>query len=91
MKIRLPKDTGGIVVPGIEVSQRIQIITANGPIHVPIISVRKITFGDAKADSVPCIVHDIPAIVDISGLLGLSFLKHFRTVIDYPKLTLHIG
>ena len=65
------------------VPERRDIITANGTIEVPLLVVRSISFGDAAARDVEVICHDIPELVGIRGLLGLSFLKHFRTVIDY--------
>ncbi|HID30220.1 MAG TPA: peptidase A2A [Desulfobacterales bacterium] len=68
------------VVPG-----RQEIVTANGVIEVPKLQVESITVGDVKAQQVDVICHDIPELVGVRGLLGLSFLKHFRTVIDYKK------
>jgi len=65
------------------VPERREIITANGVIEVPKLVVDSIGVGDAAAKDVEVICHDIPELVGIRGLLGLSFLKHFRTVIDY--------
>ena len=67
------------------VPQRQQIVTANGIIEVPKLQVEGIAIGTAKARSVEVICHDIPEMTGIRGLLGLSFLKHFRTVIDYQQ------
>ncbi len=64
--------------------QRIPIITANGVIEAPLITVESIELVELRAESVDVICHDIPEITGIEGLLGLSFLKHFRTVVDYP-------
>lgn len=64
---------------------RQEIITANGIIEVPKLQVESITVGDAEAREVDVICHDIPELAGIRGLLGLSFLKHFRTVIDYRQ------
>lgn len=41
--------------------------------------------GDTKAEGVEVICHDISELAGIRGLLGLSFLKHFRTIIDYRE------
>jgi len=49
-----------------------------------LITVDRIQIADLQAESVDVICHDIPEITGIEGLLGLSFLKHFRTLIDYP-------
>lgn len=67
------------------VPDRQEIVTANGVIEVPSLRVRRIAVGDAEAREVEAICHDIPELAGIRGLLGLSFLKHFRTVIDYRQ------
>jgi len=64
-------------------SQRQEIVTANGIIEVPKLRVERIALGEIEAEDVEVICHDIPEMAGIRGLLGLSFLKHFRTVIDY--------
>ena len=65
--------------------ERQEIITANGVIEVPKLRVDRIAIGDVKAREVEVICHDIPELAGIRGLLGLSFLMHFRTVIDYRQ------
>ncbi len=65
--------------------ERQEIITANGIIEVPKLSVERIAVADAEATEVEVICHDIPELAGVRGLLGLSFLKHFRTVIDYEQ------
>jgi clan AA aspartic protease (TIGR02281 family) len=67
------------------VPERQEIITANGVIEVPKLKVERIAMGDAEASGVVVICHDIPELAGIRGLLGLSFLKYFRTVIDYRQ------
>ncbi len=71
-------------------SKQLPIVTANGKIHVPLISIHEITIQDITAKNVPVICHDIPEMIEVSGLLGLSFLKNFRTVVDYRSLILQI-
>lgn len=66
-------------------SERQEIVTANGVIEVPKLRVAGIAIGNAEAKEVEVICHDIPELVEVRGLLGLSFLKHFRTVIDYKE------
>jgi clan AA aspartic protease (TIGR02281 family) len=70
--------------------RRMPIITANGIIEAPLITVQSIHIRDLAAESVDVICHDIPEITGIEGLLGLSFLKHFRTLIDYNTKVLEI-
>lgn len=64
-------------------SERQEIVTANGVIEVPKVTVKSIRIGDAEANKIEVICHDIPELVEVRGLLGLSFLTRFRTVIDY--------
>jgi clan AA aspartic protease (TIGR02281 family) len=67
------------------VPERQEIIAANGVIEVPKLRVDSIAVGDAKAREIEVIHHDIPELSGIRGLLGLSFLMNFRTVIDYRQ------
>ncbi len=67
------------------VPDRQEIVTANGIIGVPKLVVDRIAVGDVEARNVEVICHDIPELAGIRGLLGLSFLKRFRTVIDYKQ------
>lgn len=65
------------------VPERQEIITANGVIEVPKLRVESVAVGDAEVRDVEVICHDIPELAGLRGLLDLSFLKHFKTVIDY--------
>ena len=71
--------------------ERQEIVTANGVIEVPKLQVESIAVGGAQARRVEVISHDIPELAGIRGLLGLSFLKHFRTVMDYKEGYLEIS
>ncbi|MEW5694263.1 MAG: retropepsin-like aspartic protease [Candidatus Hydrogenedentota bacterium] len=73
------------------VPERQEIVTANCVIEVPKLRVESMTVSDVKAQEVEVICHDIPELAGIRGLLGLSFLKHFRTVIDYKEGYLEIS
>lgn len=70
--------------------KRTSIVTANGIIEVPLLKVKKIIVKDIAVKNVEVICHNIPEVVGIEGLLGLSFLKEFRTLIDYRKKILEI-
>jgi len=73
------------------VSARQEIITANGVIAVPKLCIESVLIGNTEARNVETICHDIPELAAVRGLLGLSFLKHFRTVIDYKENYLDIS
>jgi len=70
--------------------RRMPIVTANGVIEAPLITVKSIHIADLQAEAAEVICHDIPEITGIEGLLGLSFLKNFRTLIDYTTGVLEI-
>ena len=57
--------------------RRMAIVTANGVIEAPLITVERIHIADLRAESVEVICHDIPEITGIEGLLGLSFFETF--------------
>jgi len=69
---------------------RMPIVTANGVIEAPMITVDAIQVAELRVQNVEVICHDIPEIAGIEGLLGLSFLRHFRTVVDYTTGNLEI-
>jgi len=71
-------------------SERVPIVTANGVIEVPKIKVRGIGFRGLYAENVEVICHDIPEIAEIEGLLGISFLKHFKISLDFKNKIMEI-
>lgn len=74
-----------------ELSQRrIDIITASGIEKTPVVAVDSITVLAKEAKNVDLIIHDLPENSHISGLLGLSFLKNFKLVIDFKNLVLEL-
>ncbi|MDI6640729.1 MAG: retropepsin-like aspartic protease [Elusimicrobiota bacterium] len=72
------------------VSERANIITANGVIEVPLLKVKKISINKLTLKNVEVICHTIPELAKVDGLLGLSFLSHFRIVMDFKKRILEI-
>jgi clan AA aspartic protease (TIGR02281 family) len=71
--------------------RRTPIVTANGVIEVPLITVERIQVAELRAKAADVVCLDIPEIAGIEGLLGLSFLRHFRTLIDYTTRVLEIN
>ena len=70
--------------------RRISIVTANGVVGVPLLRVERMEVAELGINAVDVVCHDIPEIAGIEGLLGLSFLQHFRMLIDYPGSVLSI-
>lgn len=63
--------------------RRVPIVTANGIIEAPLITVESIQVAELRAEAVDVVCHDIPEIAGIEGLLGLSFLQNFSVLIDF--------
>jgi len=47
-------------------------------------------FRELYVEDVEVICHDIPEIAEIEGLIGLSFLKHFRVLLDFRNNIIEI-
>lgn len=71
-------------------TDRAHIITASGVIEVPKIIIHGIGFGELYAEDIEVICHDIPKIAEIEGLIGLSFLKYFKTSLDFKNNIMEI-
>lgn len=71
--------------------RRVPIVTANGIIEAPLITVKSIQVADLRAEAVDVVCHDIPEIAGIEGLLGLSFLQNFSLLIDFNSGILEIS
>jgi clan AA aspartic protease (TIGR02281 family) len=65
--------------------EKVTLITASGVETAPLIEIKKIKFLGEGLDNVPVVCHDLPPKSYVTGLLGSSFLRHFRITIDYPK------
>jgi clan AA aspartic protease (TIGR02281 family) len=65
--------------------EKVTLITASGVETAPLIEIKKITFLGEGLDNVPVVCHDLPPKSYVTGLLGSSFLRHFKVTIDYPK------
>ena len=70
--------------------RRVSTITANGIIELPLITVDRMEIEGVKAENIDVTCQDIPELAGVEGLLGLSFLRNFRTVIDYKSSFLEI-
>jgi clan AA aspartic protease (TIGR02281 family) len=70
--------------------ERVSLVTANGVIEAPKLSVQKIVFRELVVPHVDVICHDIPEFAGLEGLVGLSFLQHFRVLLDFKKGLLEI-
>jgi clan AA aspartic protease (TIGR02281 family) len=70
--------------------KKVSIITANGIIEAPLLKIKEITIGEIKVNNVEVVCLDVPELVGIEGLLGLSVLDKMKTEIDYKNKILEI-
>ena len=68
----------------------ISLQTANGIITAPLVSLDSIEIGGLQVNNLTAAVHDVFSDPEISGLLGLNFLTHFRMDIDTTHHVLHL-
>jgi len=61
--------------------EHVTVVTANGQMSVPLVTVRYFDLGSNRARDVKAVVHDSVA-PPLDGILGLSFLNNFAYVID---------
>ena len=75
-----------------EVSERrVNITTASGVESVPLGSLKSITLFDKKVENIDVVIHDLPPMSYVDGLLGLSFLKKFEVYLNFKKGILEIN
>ena len=70
------------IQPGLN-PKMVSITTASGVLHVPVVEMPRIAVGAAEAQEVSCALHSLPVSSRIDGLIGISFLRHFRVLLDF--------
>jgi clan AA aspartic protease (TIGR02281 family) len=63
-------------------TQKISITTANGELQVPKVQLKTVTVNNIQAQNVEATVMDFEESSAFSGLLGLSFIQHFKLTLD---------
>ena len=63
----------------------VSMTTASGTIEAPLITIDSVSILDMPIKSQRVIVHNLPESSHVDGLLGLSYLKHFKLTIDFKK------
>jgi predicted aspartyl protease len=64
---------------------RQRIVTGSGIEYAPRTTVRSATAIGQKVTNLDVLCHDLPPESGVDGLLGLSFLKHFKLTIRFRK------
>ena len=70
---------------------RMSILTANGWIQAPVITIQHMSLGDVQIDNVQAVVQDLGGDPHLSGLLGMNFFKDIELTIRHDKLILRIS
>jgi len=65
--------------------KRIAIQTANGQIHVPMITIDSVRVIGKTVEHCDMLVHNLPESSRVDGLIGLNFLKQFKLTIDFKE------
>ena len=77
---RLAREAEALVAGG---TSRITLYTASGIVEAPVITLASLAVGGVLVRHVSAAIHDLPGIGDeIDGLLGMSFLRHFKMTLD---------
>lgn len=98
---RLVLDTGAslVMLPyqlakqiGIKIdpTKTVEITTASTVEISPFVSIPKMSVLGKTATNVPCLIRDLPRTSEADGLLGLSFLRHFKLTLDFKKRILSL-
>ena len=70
--------------------KKANMITASGIEKVPVVKIKSVRTLGKELKDVEVIVHDLPQRSHVDGLLGLSFLRHFKLTIDFRSGYLEI-
>ena len=63
--------------------RRVQFMTGSGMEAAPVFTVEAMEVLGVCVSQVPVLCHDLPQRSFVDGLLGLSFLRHCRLVLDF--------
>lgn len=66
-----------------------RVVSAHRSEDCPVVTVPAMTVLGHRVERVECVEMDLPPGVGAEGLLGFSFLCHFRIELDYPSRCLH--
>ncbi len=96
LKVQLVFDTGATycMLPvavvkklGIPISKKrtTQTTTASKVETSPLVDIPFMEVLGQRIENVTALVRDLPPLAGVDGLLGLSFLKHFKVMIDFEE------
>jgi clan AA aspartic protease (TIGR02281 family) len=69
--------------------EQVELHTANGVVHAPVIRLRTVDLGGNRARDVAAVVYDsVPSPID--GIIGLSYLNNFTYSVDPRRRVLRL-
>jgi len=71
--------------------RNVSIVTASQLTRVPLISLDRVDVHGVALPDIEAVVADLPAALGVEGLLGMSFLKQCRLVLDGPSRYLELS
>ena len=83
--VTLSRDMVSAIGLPIDTDNTIQLTSASTVETTPKIVVPEITVLGKRVKNVEAIIKDLPPQAPADGLLGLSFLRHFKLTIDFKK------
>lgn len=69
---------------------RITMTTANGPVRVPLVTLRNVSIGRVSVPEVKAVIQDLGNDVLLSGLLGMNFFQGMDMSISQDSLILNV-
>lgn len=100
--MRMILDTGAkytVIMPNIarrlalelEDARRIPVVTASQVEFVPLIPLARVDVYGLVLEHIEAAVLDLPPALGVEGLLGMSFLRRCRSILDVPKQVLELS
>jgi predicted aspartyl protease len=62
--------------------RNVSVVTASQLVRVPLVSLDRVDVHGLALPHIEAVVTDLPAALGVEGLLGMSFLKQCRLVLD---------
>lgn len=81
----LPRRLASMIGLNIDPKRTVKTTTATTVEIVPEVTIPEISVLGKTAKNVRAIIKDLPPQAPADGLLGLSFLKHFKLTVDFKK------
>lgn len=84
---RLAKKLGVVITPE---TPRISIITANGHIKAPLVTVRNFAIGQVEVPAIQVVVQDLGHDILLGGLIGMNFFKGMDLAVKRDRLIIDV-